>query len=900
MSTLSTDLELSDKLVQAALHDPSLHAPNFDSSRVFALISVLLNAPSGQQNRRKLVKAIKTVYLFEVENTRGDRARWYVDMKKRGTIRLLPPNLRAPLKPNVVVKVGDKDLVGLATGRLNPQQLYEAKRLAIRGDLDRALSAIRILNVERERLEKLAPSPPSPPSSPRSIPADSTSATRGEVETGPSGVKKRKEVWGEYVPVGAGAEGKQPYPSWYADQRLAQHQAAEEARAAQPQASTSRVRIEDTQPGYGQGGTGWQQQGQGGYWPQQQQQTAAPAQRLAPPPSSSSSSLALLPAQQPQQPSYAQPLPPQHPIAYSSIPSQGPSTRFPPAASSTLPPRSLHRDDQPILPAPPRAEPPPLPVLPPVSTTGQTWQADRPGVAGEPSSFFAQPHAAPQPFPTLAPLPSQPSPHPQGRPHPSVDVTADPFSQFDPSDPHAPLSPPPSKRRSAPPTPKKKARRGRGPSLRDRSESAPEPLAAQRMPGEPFTRHFYSIAEDALLLTLVRFAPFFLHLGISANALHARYFGFLLHFAGDEADLIARTRWISTYYAIRAEGEEPEPGTAFERERADATRELARTYDAEMRPALAQLERQLQNPRALPGQLPLDALPMPRSYATRYPPLSTLIAAPPPPPPVPVPVPVPKKPSSVPPPINAQEEAPRPTTARGRRRSFANAPLPATAAPDLSPVVERDEPGSAGMTPSASASGGAGGGGGAAVTGLRLPFALGSPDPEGFLTHAPLPSRPVAPVGASEQGSAPESRALRLGGPIYMIPPPPTPPPPHRLFGPSLPTAASTDEGAGEGGEGESELDRLARILQHDTPFPPTPPGTATTPTGGAEGPRPSASASAVEGLPSPFACDYGEWALPPGEEEAQRGETGEGEEEGEGGEEEQVDWEAVFAAVGE
>ncbi|GAA5940114.1 hypothetical protein JCM3775_007267 [Rhodotorula graminis] len=154
MSTLDIDDQVNDRLVRAALSDPALTVPGFDSSRVFALISVVLSSPSSPKKR--LIKRIKTVYLFQVDNDKGDKAQWWLDMKKKGRLGKLAPGAKAPLRPDVIIKVGDNDLVGLATGRLHPQKLYAAKRLHVRGDLDRSLLALRVLSQEREKLEALA------------------------------------------------------------------------------------------------------------------------------------------------------------------------------------------------------------------------------------------------------------------------------------------------------------------------------------------------------------------------------------------------------------------------------------------------------------------------------------------------------------------------------------------------------------------------------------------------------------------------------------------------------------------------------------------------------------------------------------------------------------------------
>ncbi|GAA5941276.1 SCP2 sterol-binding domain-containing protein [Sporobolomyces koalae] len=183
---------LSDRLVKAALNDPLIYHPSFDSSRVFALISVLLNSPSSP--KKQLVKTIKTVYLFQVtqEDTseRGGppiTARWWVDMKKRGILRLLQPNEKPQLKPDVTISLSDKDLVGLANGTLNPVKLYEAKRVTVRGDIDRAFKVEKILTQERTKLEAL----------------------RGQSghDQHSQQKKARKEVWGERRVAAAGGPG---------------------------------------------------------------------------------------------------------------------------------------------------------------------------------------------------------------------------------------------------------------------------------------------------------------------------------------------------------------------------------------------------------------------------------------------------------------------------------------------------------------------------------------------------------------------------------------------------------------------------------------------------------------------------------------------------------------------
>lgn len=63
----------------------------------------------------------------------------YTSCEQKGRVTLLDKGARAPSKPDVSIWMSDKDFVGLSTGRLNPQKLYAAKRIRVRGDIDRAL-----------------------------------------------------------------------------------------------------------------------------------------------------------------------------------------------------------------------------------------------------------------------------------------------------------------------------------------------------------------------------------------------------------------------------------------------------------------------------------------------------------------------------------------------------------------------------------------------------------------------------------------------------------------------------------------------------------------------------------------------------------------------------------------
>ncbi|GAA6061512.1 hypothetical protein JCM10212_004502 [Sporobolomyces blumeae] len=196
MTTPAENQALQDRLVKAALNDPLVYDKDFDASRVFALISVLLNSPSSP--KRQLVRSMKTVYLFNVTNNEGKSARWWVDMKKKGIVRLLSSNEKAPLKPDVTISLSDKDLVGLANGTLNPMKLYEARRVHVRGDIDKAFNVEKILSQERQKLEALRSDSASSDASPRGGAGSSSSMSSSSMK------KPRKEIWGERKLVDSG------------------------------------------------------------------------------------------------------------------------------------------------------------------------------------------------------------------------------------------------------------------------------------------------------------------------------------------------------------------------------------------------------------------------------------------------------------------------------------------------------------------------------------------------------------------------------------------------------------------------------------------------------------------------------------------------------------------------
>ncbi|GAA98457.1 hypothetical protein E5Q_05143 [Mixia osmundae IAM 14324] len=139
--------------VRAALADPKFSEPGFDSSKVFALMSVLLNPPQTTKearisSKKRLVRQIGTCYQFVITDKQGKEVRWFADMKKKGHVGKGKP----PVKADVTIFTSDQDLVDLATGKANPQKLFNAGRIKIKGNIDSALKVERILSQERSKV----------------------------------------------------------------------------------------------------------------------------------------------------------------------------------------------------------------------------------------------------------------------------------------------------------------------------------------------------------------------------------------------------------------------------------------------------------------------------------------------------------------------------------------------------------------------------------------------------------------------------------------------------------------------------------------------------------------------------------------------------------------------------
>lgn len=144
---------------------------------MFAIVSVLLDSTSTIE-RKKLLNSIHSTYLFKVKNQHQEIISWLVDLNKSFKVTKFKSKSNQKLsKSTVIIEILDADLVKVASGQvsilsldplrslnnstnnfiqqLNPQKLLAAKRMTVRGNIDRAMLIQKIISQERTKLEAL-------------------------------------------------------------------------------------------------------------------------------------------------------------------------------------------------------------------------------------------------------------------------------------------------------------------------------------------------------------------------------------------------------------------------------------------------------------------------------------------------------------------------------------------------------------------------------------------------------------------------------------------------------------------------------------------------------------------------------------------------------------------------
>ena len=112
-------------------------------------------------NRAEAIKAVNGTFLFEVtpSSSSGSKepVRYLVDMRREGSIKLLEPGTKPSSvkpKPDVVLRVSDKDMVALSTGKMNPQMAFMKGKIKVKGNVMLGLRMQTVLMKEVAKMGK--------------------------------------------------------------------------------------------------------------------------------------------------------------------------------------------------------------------------------------------------------------------------------------------------------------------------------------------------------------------------------------------------------------------------------------------------------------------------------------------------------------------------------------------------------------------------------------------------------------------------------------------------------------------------------------------------------------------------------------------------------------------------
>lgn len=104
--------------------------PSSSGLKSEALFQELKNRISSHP---ELVKKVKGIFQWNVTKNGKTLGQWVVDLKT-GSGAVIE-GISNSLKPDCTITVSDDDLIGLATGKLNAQQLFMKGKLKVTGNI---------------------------------------------------------------------------------------------------------------------------------------------------------------------------------------------------------------------------------------------------------------------------------------------------------------------------------------------------------------------------------------------------------------------------------------------------------------------------------------------------------------------------------------------------------------------------------------------------------------------------------------------------------------------------------------------------------------------------------------------------------------------------------------------
>ncbi|KUJ18131.1 putative fatty acid-binding protein [Mollisia scopiformis] len=126
----------------------SLKNASFPSSEAFDAINDALQ--SSDAERKDAIKNGNAVFAFTLKNKAGETESWHIDLKDKGVAAK-----GLPEKATVTLSLSDDDFGKLVSGKANPQRLFMAGKLKVKGDVMKATKLDPILKKAQATKAKL-------------------------------------------------------------------------------------------------------------------------------------------------------------------------------------------------------------------------------------------------------------------------------------------------------------------------------------------------------------------------------------------------------------------------------------------------------------------------------------------------------------------------------------------------------------------------------------------------------------------------------------------------------------------------------------------------------------------------------------------------------------------------
>lgn len=174
LDMLAETAGVSTSTSDSAATDPkSLIVPGYEISKLFAVIEFAFQHANdasegslleglGMMTREQAVKAVNGTFAFVVHSPSEAKSAkepppkelyYLVDMRRGGTMTKVD-KLPAKPKPDVVLRVTDKDMVALATGKMNPQMAFMKGKIKVKGNIMLGLRLNTVLSKEVAKMSR--------------------------------------------------------------------------------------------------------------------------------------------------------------------------------------------------------------------------------------------------------------------------------------------------------------------------------------------------------------------------------------------------------------------------------------------------------------------------------------------------------------------------------------------------------------------------------------------------------------------------------------------------------------------------------------------------------------------------------------------------------------------------